>query len=214
MKRAEWSPFGLANALTVLRILITPLFMLAFFHGYRHAEAAQGRAAFYYLGALFLFGLASLSDYLDGKIARQRGVTEFGKFFDPIADKLLVLTALLSLRYYGELIPIWMVLVIAGREIAVTLLRSALVARAGRVVSANLWGKMKTVSQMTILVVSLLLLSVNSAVGYPYEGLRTSRGPIFWMMLVPVTLTVLSGIEFVYSNRSNFRALATGSEVA
>ena len=209
--RNTWSPLGLANALTVLRILVTPAFMIAFQHGYRHAEAARGRAAVYYLGALILFGIASLTDYLDGKIARRRGVTDFGKFFDPIADKLLVLTALFSFTAYGGLIPIWMVFVIAGREIVVTLLRSALVARVGKVVSASQWGKIKTASQMTILIISLVLLSVNSAFGYSMDGVRTERGPIFWMMLVPVTLTVVSGVEFLYNNRSDVRALATGA---
>jgi len=95
-----------------------------------------------------------------------------------------------------------MVFVIAGREVGVTLLRSALVARVGKVVAASQWGKMKTASQMTILVISLALLSVNSAFGYAMDGVRTERGPIFWMMLLPVTLTVVSGLEFLYNNRS------------
>lgn len=208
--KATWSPLGLANALTVLRILVTPVFLMAFQHGYHHAEAARGRAAIYYLGALVLFSIASLTDYLDGKIARRRGVTDFGKFLDPIADKLLVLTALFSFKAYGGLIPIWMVFVIGGREVVVTVARSALVARVGKVVSASSWGKMKTASQMTILTVSLVLLSLNSAFGYAMHGIHTERGPIFWMMLLPVTLTVVSGVEFFYNNRTSFRVLVRG----
>ena len=101
-----------------------------------------------------------------------------------------------------------MILVIAGREIFITVLRSALVARGGKVISASQWGKMKTASQMTIVVVSLLLLSVNSATGYPIEQVHTNRGPIFWMMWIPMILTIVSGCEFVYSNRITVRALA------
>jgi CDP-diacylglycerol--glycerol-3-phosphate 3-phosphatidyltransferase len=206
--KSGWSPLGLANSLTVLRILLTPVFLIAFLHGYRSATAEHSRAAWYYLGALLIFALASLSDFLDGRIARQRGVTQFGKFFDPVADKVVVLTALFAMRIWGGLIPIWMVLVIAGRDFVVTLLRSAIVARVGEVVSASRWGKFKTASQMTILVSSLALLVVNSAVGYPYAEVQTGRGPIFWMMWVPVTLTVVSGLEFLYNNRLHFRALA------
>ena len=210
-----WSPRGLANSLTILRILVIPVFMLSFFYANRYAQASRAAAGWYYGGALVIFGLASLTDFLDGRIARSRGVTEFGKFVDPIADKLLVLMTLAAFKFWGGLIPIWMILVIAGREIAVTVLRSALVARGGKVISASQWGKLKTLSQMTIVVVSLVLLSVNSASGYPIEQVQTDRGPIFWMMWIPMILTIVSGCEFVYNNRLHVRALAArGSSLA
>ncbi|MDA1191281.1 MAG: CDP-diacylglycerol--glycerol-3-phosphate 3-phosphatidyltransferase [Candidatus Poribacteria bacterium] len=208
-KRSQWSPFGIANALTIIRILVIPLFVWVYHHGYGNAKTASTSAAWYYLGALAIFGLASFTDFLDGRIARQRGVTELGKFLDPIADKLLVLATLLAFKYWGDLIPVWMILIFAVREIGVTLLRSALVARGERVISASQWGKFKTISQMSILVASMLLLGLNSMAGYPIEQVHTGRGPIFWMMLVPMALTVISGAEFLYNNRDRFRALAS-----
>ena len=207
-KKSSWSPRGLANTLTILRICVIPLFLIAFEHGHSEAKTARTSAAWFYFGALVVFGLASLTDYLDGRIARQRGVTDFGKFLDPIADKLLVLATLFAFKYWGGLIPIWMILIMAGREVGVTVLRSALLARGGRVISASQWGKLKTASQMTILVVSMLVLIVNSATGYPVSQVHTGHGPIFWMMLLPLGLTVVSGLEFVYNNRMQFRALA------
>lgn len=210
-QRRDWSPWGLANMLTVARILITPLFLVAFYFGHQSAETASKGAAWYYFGALVVFGIACLTDFLDGRIARKQGVTEFGKFFDPIADKLLVLTALISLKYCGGFIPIWMIGIIAGRELLVTLLRSALVARVGKVVSASQWGKYKTAAQMLTLVASILLLLINSAAGYRYSGVMGNRGPIFWMMWVPMLLTVVSGMEFLYNNRVYFRVLVTRS---
>ena len=158
--------------------------------------------------ALVLFWLACVTDALDGRIAGERGVADFGKFLDPIADKLLVLATLFAFKYWGGLIPIWMILIMAGREVGVTVLRSALLARGRRVISASQWGKLKTASQMTILVVSMLVLIVNSATGYPVSQVHTGHGPIFWMMLLPLGLTVVSGLEFVYTNRTQFRALA------
>ena len=202
---------GLANCLTILRICVIPVFMMVYFYGHRRAAAAQTAAAWFYLGALVIFALASLTDFLDGRIARQRGVTELGKFLDPVADKLLVLATLLAFKYWDGLIPIWMVLVFAGREIGITLIRSALVARGQRVISASQLGKFKTASQMTILVLSLLLLGINSAAGYPIEDVHTGRGPIFWMMLLPLALTIVSGAEFLYNNRTRLAVVVRGN---
>ncbi|GIX06300.1 MAG: CDP-diacylglycerol--glycerol-3-phosphate 3-phosphatidyltransferase [Candidatus Poribacteria bacterium] len=198
---------GLANLLTLLRIGVIPLFMLAYFYAHRRAELGETGAARYYFLALALFGLASLTDYLDGKVARARGVTELGKFLDPVADKLLVLATLLAFKYWDGLIPIWMIAVFAGREVVVTLVRSLLVARGERVISASMWGKVKTNTQMFALVASFLLLILNSAAGYPIESVHSGRGPIFWMMLIPLALTVASGVEFFYSNRARLGRL-------
>ena len=142
--KTTWSPRGLANALTILRICIIPFLLMLFMRGYQKAEMAQSSAAWFYLGALALFGIAALTDHLDGRIARKRGITDFGKFADPIADKLLILGTLFAFKYWGGLIPLWMFLVMALREVGVTALRSALVARGGRVISASQWGKYKT----------------------------------------------------------------------
>ena len=187
-----YSLMRLANYLTILRILLIPLFMLSF----RYQRM---------LPALIIFCVASVTDYLDGRIARRQGITSFGKFMDPLADKLLVGAALICLtRFKGGLIPGWMVLTMIGREFVVTTLRVVFVGKYGTVVAASKWGKYKTSSQMAVIVISLVLLVV-----YEYRELLNMKvdfiiqawGPIFVMMILPLFLTVVSGLEFLYHNR-------------
>ena len=136
----------LANYLTIARMLLIPFFMLSF----RYERMLPG---------LIIFCVAAITDYLDGVIARKQGTTSFGKFMDPLADKLLVGAALICLtRYMGGLIPGWMVLIIMGREVVVTTLRLVFVGRYGTVVAASKWGKYKTSSQMVVIVISFVLL--------------------------------------------------------
>ncbi len=137
---------NLPNKLTILRVLLIPFFvffMLTDWWGY------TGR-----LIALALFCVASFTDYLDGHIARKRGlVTNFGKFMDPLADKLLVCSALICFVELGEL-PAWIVIIIMARDFIISGFR-LVASDNGVVIAANMWGKFKTVSQMimTILVI-------------------------------------------------------------
>ncbi len=137
---------NLPNKLTILRVLLIPFFvffMLTDWWGY------TGRPI-----ALALFCVASFTDYLDGHIARKRGlVTNFGKFMDPLADKLLVCSALICFVELGEL-PAWIVIIIMAREFIISGFR-LVASDNGVVIAANMWGKFKTVSQMimTILVI-------------------------------------------------------------
>lgn len=191
----------LANCLTISRILMVPLFMLSFrYHRLFPLPAL--------ISALVVFVVASITDYLDGQIARKRGITSFGKFMDPLADKLLVGAALICFtRFEKGLIPGWMVLTIIGREFVVTVLRIAFMATQGAVVSASKWGKYKTSSQMSVIVISLILLVVYeyaTASGESVEWLIRPLGPIYFMMYIPLTLTVISGLEFLYKNRKAF----------
>ncbi len=188
----------LANYLTISRILLIPFFMLSF----RYERLLPG---------LIIFAVASVTDYLDGKIARRQGITSFGKFMDPLADKLLVGAALVCLtRFQGGLIPGWMVLIIIGREFVITTLRVVFVGRYGRVVPASKWGKYKTSSQMTVILISLALL-----VCYEYRELLSvnvdfiiqAQGPIYFTMYLPLVLTIVSGLEFVYNNRKGLYEL-------
>ena len=188
----------LANYLTIARILLIPFFMLSF--RYEHM-----------LPALVIFCVASLTDYLDGVIARRQGTTSFGKFMDPLADKLLVGAALICLtRFKGGLIPGWMVLIIMGREVVITTLRFVFVGRYGTVVAASKWGKYKTSSQMIVIITSLVLIvcqEYSHLLNIDMDFIIQLPGPIYFMMYLPLVLTLISGLEFLYNNRKGIYEL-------
>lgn len=188
--------FRLANLLTLLRLFLIPPFIFCF-------QANMMRSA------LTIFVVAALTDNLDGKIARRQGVTGFGKFMDPLADKLLIGASLFCLALFkrvdGGLIPLWMVFVIIGREVLVTLLRVVFMAKYGQVVSASQWGKYKMTSQLIVVIVALVLLAFQDYLNATL--IVQSRGPIYFMMYVPLVLTVGSGVEFLVNNRKSLFAL-------
>ena len=159
--------------------------------------------------ALIIFLLAALTDNLDGRVARKQGVTGFGTFMDPLADKLLVGAALICLALFkhvdGGLIPMWMVVIILGREVLVTILRIVFIAKYGQVVSASQWGKYKMTSQLIVVGLGLGLLALQNTLN-PTLIVR-NYGPIFFMMLIPLILTVASGVEFLINNRKFLFAL-------
>ncbi len=185
----------LANLLTFARLLLT----VPFFYFFR---------AKMILPSAVCFGLAALTDFFDGRIARKEGITEFGSFMDSLVDKALTVTALISLCLFqhellthgARLIPIWMVVVILSRELVVTIVRSVVVLKNGDVISANKWGKYKTLTQFSVIAISLVLLTFFENKQFVIQQF----GPIFFMMLLPVVLTVASGIEFLYGNRKVF----------
>jgi CDP-diacylglycerol--glycerol-3-phosphate 3-phosphatidyltransferase len=159
--------------------------------------------------ALIIFLLAALTDNLDGRIARKQGVTGFGTFMDPLADKLLIGTALICFALFKHidagLIPMWMVAIIIGREALVTVLRVVFIAKYGQVVSASQWGKYKMTSQLIVVGIGLALLAFQNELSATF--IVRSRGPIFFMMLLPLVLTVASGVEFLINNRKFLSAL-------
>jgi nicotinamide-nucleotide amidase len=174
---------NLPNVLTASRLVAIPLLMvLLLFRFPYHDQLAAA-----------VFVLASLTDTLDGNLARWRGqVTELGKFLDPLADKLFILSVLIVLVQLGELAA-WVVIVIFGRELLITVLRS-LSASQGQVIAATPFGKTKTVSQ--VLAVLLLILQ------RPYPGLHV------WASLVvgfAVAFTVLSGLDYLWRFRHVLR---------
>lgn len=187
--------FRLANILTFSRLLLTLPFILFF------------RAHDIELATVF-FGLAALTDHLDGKIARKQGVTQFGSFIDSVVDKILVGAALICFYLFQPehfdnqitLIPIWMVLVIMGREVIVTVFRILCVVKQGEVISANRWGKYKTVTQVVVILISLVLLIFQEDLKFVIQD----HGPIYFMMYLPLVLTVASGLEILYGNRKVF----------
>lgn len=183
--------FRTANLLTYSRLLLTIPFILCF------------RSKLMLLAAI-CFGIASLTDLVDGKVARKQGVTQFGSFLDSFVDKILIGAALICLYFFQHenlekgmhLIPIWMVYVILGREIVVTVFRIFFVARHGEVISANRWGKYKTSSQVIVILIGLVLLAFLNDSSYVIQ----KHGPIYFLMYLPLILTVTSGLEFFYGN--------------
>ena len=172
---------NLPNKLTVLRVIMVPFFVFFMLTG-------VGGAANKWI-ALIIFCVASLTDMLDGKIARARNlVTNFGKFMDPLADKLLVCSALICFVELDKL-PAWMVIIIIAREFIISGFR-LVAADNDIVIAASYWGKFKTVSQMIMII--LLLIDLG--------GVFDILEQIFiWLSLA---LTVISLITYIWQNRS------------
>ena len=171
---------NLPNKLTVLRICMVPFFVAALLY---EGGASQNMRIL----ADVLFIAASLTDLLDGKIARKYNlVTNFGKFMDPLADKLLVCSALICLIELGQL-PAWVVIIIISREFIISGFR-LVAADNGIVIAASYWGKFKTVFQMTAVI--LLIFNI------PSLALLTNI-----VLAVAVVLTVVSLADYIVKNR-------------
>jgi CDP-diacylglycerol--glycerol-3-phosphate 3-phosphatidyltransferase len=167
---------SLPNGVTILRILAIPLILILLF--------CTGRG-YQVFTALLFFG-AAITDTIDGYLARRRGmVTTLGKFLDPLADKLLIVTALIALIPARE-IPVWMVIVIVGREIAVTGLRGIAVSQ-GIVISASALGKYKTVFEAA----SVFFLILNGS--YSFLSFRPIGMFFLWVAL---GIAVISGVDY------------------
>ena len=170
---------NLPNKLTVLRVIMIPFFVVSLlaFHG-------EGRLLRNLAAAIFI--VASLTDMLDGKIARKYNlVTNFGKFMDPLADKLLVCSALICLIELGQL-PSWMVIIIVSREFIISGFR-LIAAEQGIVIAASYWGKFKTTFQM----IAVILMIVDLPV------LHILTVACTWIALV---LTVVSLVDYIAKN--------------
>ena len=187
---------NLPNKLTLLRIILVPFFIIAMLVNF----------PFHYLVAGCIFGIASVTDTLDGKIARSRNlVTDFGKFADPLADKILVLTALVCFLQVGLLgsfgaIP---VIIVLFREFAVSGIR-LVAASSGKVVAANIWGKIKTVSQMVgisvifaMQVVLEVLNAMKISTGFVSEVFYYIGNGLSWLSTL---FTLISGIIYLNDN--------------
>lgn len=187
---------NLPNKLTLMRMALIPVFLLCMLWSFPH----------HYLVALIIFAGASYTDMLDGQIARKRGlVTNFGKFMDPLADKLLVMSALCCFtqlpKDLGLNLPAVVLVVILAREFAVTALRT-LAADSGVVIAADKWGKIKTVSQMVWICYGLFIFWLE------FDGilLLTWRWAVVYYlgMAIVVITTVGSGINYLVKNRQLF----------
>lgn len=167
---------NIANKVTVLRLLLIPVFLVLYYnYGTTYNIAA------------IVFVIASLTDAIDGHLARSRNlVTTFGKFVDPLVDKLLTMAAFVVLVESG-IIPAWAVIIIIARELIITGFRT-LAADKGITIAASKWGKLKTTSQM----ISLVLLLLNN----------TSLNKIgVYVFYIAVLLTIISGLDYIVKNK-------------
>ena len=186
---------NLPNKLTLLRVAMIPFFVLFLL---------LPQIPHHYLIAGLIFGAASYTDHLDGKLARKNGqITTFGKFMDPLADKILVISALICLVSL-DLAPVWMVLLIVAREFMVTFIR-LVAAEGGMVLAANNWGKAKTVSQIVALVVVFLFEYIRELSSRGYFVLPAEIGAFFsgveWgLLFVATALAVISGGVYLFQN--------------
>lgn len=185
---------NIANKLTLLRIILTFVFMFFLFcHGFWPKVIAL---------AIFIF--AALSDFFDGRIANKKNmVTDFGRLMDPIADKILVLAAFVAFVQM-QLIEAWMFVIVISREILITSLRLFALNK-GKVLSATRAGKHKTLSQMVVIFVILgfIVLKESMLTFFTWNPLweRLFRQGIYILMLLTVGLTLYSGLSYLWENR-------------
>ena len=183
---------NLPNKLTVARIIATPIFMLFMLLGFKG----------HYIVALLLFIAASLTDMFDGKYARKHNlVTDFGKFLDPLADKMLTTAAFIAFTYkgIGEGIE-WVLFIILFREFLISSLRLVAVSSGGKVIAANMWGKFKTVSQMVTIIYILTAEIVKEFIHIVWlSGILDALTSV--LLWITAALTVISGAIYLWNGR-------------
>lgn len=175
---------NLPNKLTLFRIFLIPIFIIVMMLDIESK----------YLIACIIFVIASITDAMDGHIARKHNlITDFGKFMDPLADKLLVISALTTMIEV-DLVQSWMVIIIVSRELTVSILR-AIAAADGKVIAASGGGKIKTISQMVSIVLLLLGAYFNNSIVLLLGDIT---------ILVATLLTLYSGAEYLVKNKELF----------
>ena len=209
---------NLANKLTIFRILLVPLMVIIPFLG---IDGKVVGIPITYLIMDVIFIIASITDKLDGYIARSRNqVTTFGKFLDPLADKILVLSALVILVEYGK-IPSWIPIIVLAREFIVSGYRLIAVEKGGKVIAASIWGKLKTVTQMIGIILAFLdkfrfgdfIFRVSSQmdaqIGSASIYMTTGQFVINILSTVILTLsviaTIFSGINYLKDGKELFK---------
>lgn len=174
---------NLPNKLTVARIILTPVYLAAMLLNFNY----------HYLVAAAIFIVASITDFVDGKLARKNNqITTFGKLCDPLADKMLTTAALLAFMNMG-LCNIWIVMIILTREFLVTSFRLVAAAQ-GVVIAANIWGKLKTVSQMVFSIGIMLAIHFVNAFSLDFDMFALISNILLG---ITAALTVISGIIYI-----------------
>ena len=197
---------NLPNKLTLTRILLVPVFMIFASLTGLNGIADGSFQPTYYLVAGIVFAAASFTDFLDGHLARKWNmVTDFGKFADPLADKLLTTVAFIYMMRDGVCSPVVLCIILA-REFAVSGLRMvAAGAKDGKVIAANMWGKVKTVLQMLSIIFYFFGMSIASmSVTGTEQGVRQILVISISMVLcwLVAAVTAISGIKYLWDNRS------------
>lgn len=197
---------NLPNRLTLIRLILVPVFVVLM--SVDHLST--------YIAAYFVFMVASITDYWDGRIARERNlITNFGKLMDPLADKILMAAAFVMLMDVPELsVPAWTIVAILAREFLITGARSVPLPE-GKVIAASIWGKVKTVMQMTYIYMFLFFAIVAKLVEYFASDYVDVYGTVLgWTSLIGIIVvalfTVYTGLQFA---QSNWKALRLGSEI-
>ncbi|GAK47913.1 CDP-diacylglycerol--glycerol-3-phosphate 3-phosphatidyltransferase [Secundilactobacillus oryzae JCM 18671] len=188
---------NLPNKLTVVRIFLIPVFLILLAVPFQWGSVVWTgtQIPVVQLWATLVFAVASITDFLDGQIARrQHLVSNFGKFADPLADKMIVMTAFILLVALGKA-PAWVVAIIVCRELAVTGLRLIIVENDGQVLAAAWPGKIKTTTQM----LGIILLLLNNVL---FDAINVPMGLI--LLYICLFFTVYSGIDYFVQNRSVF----------
>jgi CDP-diacylglycerol--glycerol-3-phosphate 3-phosphatidyltransferase len=192
---------NLPNKLTVTRIILSPIFMVAFL-----VDNIYSRYV-----ALFIFVVAALTDLYDGHLARKTGViTSFGKFMDPLADKLLTSTAFVAFLALGY-VKSWIVLPIIAREFFITGLR-AMAAYRGVVITSSILAKWKTASQMVVIVIILVFSNLQmtwSALGRHHSPVPSEVALTVFngLLLVSMILTLVTGIDYIVKNAALIKGM-------
>ena len=213
---------NLANKLTIFRMILVPIFVIIGYLGNLGIISGQWLGislTFIIMDIIFI--IASITDKLDGYIARSRNqVTTFGKFLDPLADKILVLSALVMLVEYGK-IPAWIPVIVLAREFLVSGYRLIAVEKGGKVIAASIWGKLKTVTQM----IAIILIFIDKYNFFDFiRGVSDktqavtssmliymSQGEIVFnvitsvLMLISVIATIFSGYDYLKNGKDLFK---------
>ena len=213
---------NLANKLTVLRMILVPIFVVIGYLGSLGVISGEWLGiptSFWIMNLIFI--IASITDKLDGYIARSRNqVTTFGKFLDPLADKILVLSALVMLVEYGK-IPAWIPVIVLAREFLVSGYRLVAVEKGGKVIAASIWGKLKTVTQMIAIIFTFIdrfdffdFIIANTdkaqAAASSLQVYMTTPELVFnvvtsVLMLISVDATIFSGYDYLKGGKDLFK---------
>ncbi len=195
---------NLPNKLTILRIILVPIMVIIPFWG---IKGDLWGIPISYLLVDLIFIIAAITDKLDGHIARSRNqITTFGKFLDPIADKIVVIAAMIMLVEIGHL-PAWIPIIVIFREFIVSGYRLVAVKNDGNVIAASIWGKMKTVTQMVAVILAFIdpnpygTIFGGNLTGYAF-GINLL---VTLIMSVSVVATIFSGWEYIKNGKELFK---------